>query len=187
MKTRPSVWRYMITVIILATFVHFVGHLPFYNNNLHRRNIITQEENHIPTFRSRKPNIYHIIWDWNESSVSSHMSTFDGMGRKGNARGFSGAQVVKTEDHLKKLTTVHTRPNIHTKPATASTGLPSNITDTPTVPSACPMLHKPMPAVEAQIFQQFHEKGHVFSAHYDYRDHAIKVSTRVCLNVKSSF
>ena len=39
----------------------------------------------------------------------------------------------------------------------------------------CPYLRKPVPDIESQTFQEYHEKGHVFSAHYDYRDMSVKV------------
>ena len=39
----------------------------------------------------------------------------------------------------------------------------------------CPYLRKPVPDIESQTFQPYNEKGHVFSAHYDYRDMSVKV------------
>ena len=39
----------------------------------------------------------------------------------------------------------------------------------------CDSLPKPSHRNESQTFQPFHDKGHVFSAHYDYRENAIQV------------
>ena len=53
----------------------------------------------------------------------------------------------------------------------SNTTNPNNVSATP-----CDSLPKPSHGNESQTFQRFHDKGHVFSAHYDYRENAIQVS-----------
>ena len=53
----------------------------------------------------------------------------------------------------------------------SNTTNPNNVSATP-----CDSLPKPSHRNESQTFQRFHDKGHVFSAHYDYRENAIQVS-----------
>ena len=43
-------------------------------------------------------------------------------------------------------------------------------------PSPCDSLHKPSFGKESQTFQKFYGSGHVFSAHFDYRDKIVQVS-----------
>ena len=43
-------------------------------------------------------------------------------------------------------------------------------------PSPCDSLHKPSFGKESQNFQKFYSSGHVFSAHYDYREKIVQVS-----------
>ena len=42
-------------------------------------------------------------------------------------------------------------------------------------PSPCDSLHKPSFGNESQTFQKFYGSGHVFSAHYDYREKIVQV------------
>ena len=46
-------------------------------------------------------------------------------------------------------------------------------------PSPCDSLHKPSFGKESQTFLKFYGSGHVFSAHYDYREKIVQVSVFV--------
>ena len=120
-----------------------------------------------------------------DNTLQERNNNMDGMlGHESNTR----SKIHRNDDTNVKYTSVnlkstHLTRNIPIKSISSNVSvarnrinIASNTSNSNNVSaSPCDSLPKPSHGNESQTFQRFHDKGHVFSAHYDYRENAIQV------------
>ena len=116
-----------------------------------------------------------LLADMDDNNIGA-MPIFEGDDRNKIDGHHNLMNATKTMSNLKSKTVTHSSISTNSLGCNNSSNATHPNCLSAVTPSPCDSLHKPSFGKESQTFQKSYGSGHVFSAHYDYREKIVQVS-----------